>query len=68
MSIQYTLTKQSLRNSGSVVFIPLQRRRSDYSTKALPIQLDNKDVNHNLDLNKVAERSSRKIYDKINVS
>ena len=46
--------------------LPLQRRLSD--TEALPVQLDNKDVNLNLDLTAVAERSSRKIYDKINVS
>ena len=47
--------------------LPLQRRTS-CDTEALPIQLDNKDVNLNLDLTEVAERSSRKIYDKINVS
>ena len=44
------------------------QRRSSCDTEALPIQLDDKDVNLNLDLTEVAEKSSRKIYDKINVS
>jgi len=44
------------------------QRRTSYDTEALPIQLDDRDVNLSIDLNQVAEKSSRKIYDKINVS
>lgn len=43
-----------------------KRRRIRSDTEALPIQLDEKDVNLNLDLTKVAERNCRKIYDKVN--
>ena len=49
-------------------FIISLQRRSSYDTEALPIQLDNKDVNLHLDFSKVAERNCRKVYDKINVS
>ena len=52
----------------SFCFIISLQRRSSYDTEALPIQLDNKDVNLHLDFSKVAERNCRKVYDKINVS
>ena len=52
----------------SFCFIISLQRRSSYDTEALPIQLDNKDINLHLDFSKVAERNCRKVYDKINVS